>query len=280
MKWNAKAFIPVLAVGALALSGCGGDSGSGSGPSTPTQPEVIVVNGEITSDTTWTANNQYLIQGALFVRTGATLTIQAGTTIFGDQATTGTLVVDRGGRSSPRASAQNPIVFTSTANLGSRARGQWGGLILNGFAPLNMPGGEEEGEGGTGFGGNDPMTRSGCCATSAWSSPGSSSAPTTSSTASPSRAWGAAPAATTSRSTSTRTTASSSSAARAQVPARERGRRRLVRLDRRLPGKGPVLGRPAVGRRRRQRLRGRQPLQRPQRQPSFLADDLQRDPDR
>ncbi len=162
MKWNAEAFLPVLAMGALVLAGCGGGSDSGSGPTTPDQPEVIVVNGEITSDTTWTSNNQYLIQGALFVRAGATLTIQAGATIFGDQATTGTLVVSRGGRLVAQGDANNPIVFTSSAAVGSRARGQWGGIILNGFAPLNIPGGEKEGEGGTGtFGGNDPSDSSG-----------------------------------------------------------------------------------------------------------------------
>jgi hypothetical protein len=161
MKPRVTPFLPVLVAGVLALAGCGGDSG-GSNPSTPSQPEVVVVNGEITSDTTWTANNEYLIQGALFVRTGATLTIQAGTTIFGDQATTGTLVIDRGGQIIAQGEANNPIVFTSSAAVGSRARGQWGGLILNGFAPLNIPGEEKEGEGGTGtFGGNDPSDSSG-----------------------------------------------------------------------------------------------------------------------
>jgi hypothetical protein len=121
-----------------------------------------VVNGEITSDTVWTPNNQYLLQGVVFVRAGATLTIQAGTTIAGDQASTGTLVVDRGARLVAQGDASNPIVFTSSAAPGSRARGQWGGLILNGFAPLNIPGGEKEGEGGTGtFGGNDPNDSSG-----------------------------------------------------------------------------------------------------------------------
>jgi hypothetical protein len=161
MQLRVKALRPVLLIGGLTLAGCGGDSGT-DGPTTPDQPEVVVVNGEITTDTTWTSDNQYLIQGALFVQAGATLTIQAGTTIFGDQATTGTLVVARGGRLVAQGTATAPIVFTSSAAVGSRARGQWGGLILNGFAPLNIPGGEKEGEGGTGtFGGNDPGDSSG-----------------------------------------------------------------------------------------------------------------------
>ncbi|MCG6928586.1 MAG: T9SS C-terminal target domain-containing protein [Acidobacteria bacterium] len=161
MKWNAKAVLPVLAMGALALAGCGGDSNDG-GPTTPDQGQVVIKSGEITADETWTSNNEYLIQGALFVRSGATLTIQAGTTIFGDQATTGTLVIAQGGRLVAQGTATSPIVFTSSAAVGSRARGQWGGVILNGYAPLNVPGGQAQGEGGTGlYGGNDPSDSSG-----------------------------------------------------------------------------------------------------------------------
>jgi hypothetical protein len=161
MQWKVKTVLPVLLIGGLTLAGCSDDNGS-SGPTTPDEGQVVIVNGEITSDTTWTASNEYLIQGALFVRSGATLTIQAGTTIFGDQATTGTLVIARGGRLVAQGTASAPIVFTSSAAVGSRARGQWGGLILNGYAPLNIPGGEAQGEGGTGtYGGNDPSDSSG-----------------------------------------------------------------------------------------------------------------------
>jgi len=161
MQWKTKALLPVLLLGGLTLAGCS-DGDGGNGPTDPGQPDVIVKNGQITASETWTADNRYLIQGALFVRAGATLTIQAGTTIFGDQATTGTLIVDRGAQIIAQGTATSPIVFTSSAAVGSRARGQWGGLILNGRAPLNIPGGEAEGEGGTGtYGGDDPTDSSG-----------------------------------------------------------------------------------------------------------------------
>ena len=94
MQLRMKALSPVLLIGALGLAGCGGDSSTAPSPARAT--DVVVKNGEIAASETWTADNQYLIQGALFVRAGATLSIQAGTTIYGDQATTGTLVIDRG----------------------------------------------------------------------------------------------------------------------------------------------------------------------------------------
>ena len=153
-----RTLLSILVLGVVVSMGCNGDL---TGPDDP-QGDVEVVNGEIVSDTTWVAESRYLIQGALFVRSGATLTIQAGTTITGDQSTVGTLIVDRGARLVAEGDADNPIVFTSAAPPGSRARGQWGGIVLNGWAPINSPGGEKEGEGGTGtFGGNDPSDSSG-----------------------------------------------------------------------------------------------------------------------
>ena len=55
-----------------------------------------------------------------------------------------------------------PIVFTSDQPVGSRARGDWGGLIINGRAPVNIEGGEGVGEADTGvYGGNNPNDNSG-----------------------------------------------------------------------------------------------------------------------
>ena len=53
-------------------------------------------------------------------------------------------------------------MFTSDQPVGSRARGDWGGLIINGRAPVNRPGGLYVGEGDTGIsGGTDPNDNSG-----------------------------------------------------------------------------------------------------------------------
>jgi hypothetical protein len=123
---------------------------------------IVVVSGNITSDTSWGPPDVYLLRGAVFVEDGASLTIAAGTTIYGENATTGTLVVAQGGKIFVNGTREAPVIMTSDRPAGQRGRADWGGLILNGRAPINVPGGVAEGEGDTGsFGGNDPDDSSG-----------------------------------------------------------------------------------------------------------------------
>jgi hypothetical protein len=126
------------------------------------EAQFSTLSGEITSDTALTRDQTWVLQGAVFVRAPATLFIEPGTTIVGENASNGTLIIDRGAKLLAKGTPDAPIVFTSDQPVGSRARGDWGGLILNGFAPLNVPGGIGEGEGSTGaFGGDDPLDDSG-----------------------------------------------------------------------------------------------------------------------
>ena len=123
---------------------------------------VIIVTGEVTGPETWANTNYYVLRGAVFVRSGATLTIEAGTTVIGESGSVGTLIVERGGRLMAVGTPTAPIVFTSDQAPGTRSRGDWGGLIINGRAPLNLEGGEGAGEGDTGvYGGSDPDDNSG-----------------------------------------------------------------------------------------------------------------------
>ena len=123
---------------------------------------VIVVTGEVSANETWTSANYYVLRGAVFVPEGATLNIQAGTHVIGESGSVGTLIVLRGGRLNAIGTATNPVVFTSDQPVGQRGRGDWGGLIINGRAPLNFGSGEAAGEGDTGiYGGNDPNDNSG-----------------------------------------------------------------------------------------------------------------------
>jgi len=125
----------------------------------------VVVSGNITSNTTWTNNGLgYLLQGTVRVQSPAVLTIQAGAVIYGENATVGTLIIEQGARIMATGTPNQPIIFTSDALPGTQTRGQWGGVVLNGRAPVNCgtPGGSCEGEGGSGtYGGNDPDDSSG-----------------------------------------------------------------------------------------------------------------------
>ncbi len=128
---------------------------------------VRVIRGRFTGNVTLTSDTYWVLRGAVFIGAGdgtstATLTIAAGTRIVGETATRGTLVIERGARIIANGTAAAPIVMTSDQPVGTRFRGDWGGLIINGRAPLNLPGGVGIGEGQTGvYGGADPNDNSG-----------------------------------------------------------------------------------------------------------------------
>jgi hypothetical protein len=129
----------------------------------PTGPAPVVVSAQtITTNTTWTRNNIYLLNGFVYVDNGATLTIEPGTIIKGDLTNKGSLIIRRGARIDARGTATQPIVFTSNQPAGSRAPGDWGGIIICGNAPQNLPGNPTI-EGGVvaNFGGTDPNDNSG-----------------------------------------------------------------------------------------------------------------------
>lgn len=79
----------------------------------------------------------YVLKGWVYVTTGATLTIEAGTVIKGDKDTKAALIVERGGKVIAQGTADLPIVFTSNQTAGSRKPGDWGGIIMCGKAKNN-----------------------------------------------------------------------------------------------------------------------------------------------
>lgn len=106
---------------------------------TPYPASNVNVTGVLTGNITWTSNNVYLLQGLVYVDSLATLTIQPGTIIKGDDATpNSSLIVQRGGKLIAEGTQCNPIVFTTEATAGNRAIGQWGGIILLGRARHNL----------------------------------------------------------------------------------------------------------------------------------------------
>jgi hypothetical protein len=100
-------------------------------------PRVDVTQ-DITTNTTWTRGNIYVLKGFIKVANGATLTIESGTRIEGDFNTLGaSLFVLRGARIIANGTAQDPIVFTSSRPVGQRQPGDWGGMIIVGNAIIN-----------------------------------------------------------------------------------------------------------------------------------------------
>ncbi|MFB6249660.1 MAG: PKD domain-containing protein [Salinibacter sp.] len=109
---------------------------------------TVVVTNDVESNTTWTSNKTYILDGLVFVD-GATLTIEPGTVVKGRQKSqistndgASALIVKKSGKIDASGQPDTPIIFTSTADdlsdpgdLGPQIRGLWGGVVLLGNAP-------------------------------------------------------------------------------------------------------------------------------------------------
>lgn len=127
----------------------------------------VEVDSDVLTDTTWTNNYAYrLIKGGedFPVHVGGkgvqdqtdaisptVLTIEPGTVVYGNKDALGTLSVARGSQLIANGTPLMPIIFTSEFPVGQRSSGDWGGLVLNGWAYVGSETGEREGEGETGF---------------------------------------------------------------------------------------------------------------------------------
>lgn len=124
----------------------------------------VTISSNITTNTTWTNNNVYLLTGGfLYVTNNATLTIEKGTIIQGNASS---LVITRGAKIIAEGTPEQPIVMTSYQTAGNRAAGDWGGLLVLGKATINDPAGERVAEGGIDatmglYGGTDDQDSSG-----------------------------------------------------------------------------------------------------------------------
>lgn len=129
----------------------------------PASGSIITLAGNITSNITLKSDVGYTLDGWVYVKDGATITIEPGTVIKGKTGSKASLIIERGGKIKAEGSAQKPIVFTSEKPAGQRAAGDWGGVIICGKAPINPTGGEAEIEGGVGtkYGGTSPNDNSG-----------------------------------------------------------------------------------------------------------------------
>ncbi|WP_353266735.1 hypothetical protein [Gemmatimonas sp.] len=102
---------------------------------------TVVLSGSIPANRTLTADTNWVLRGFVYVNSGATLTINAGTRIVGDTTALGSaLFVLRGARLNAIGTAAAPIVFTSQRAPGSRSPGDWGGIVIVGNARANRTG--------------------------------------------------------------------------------------------------------------------------------------------
>lgn len=97
----------------------------------------------ITENRTLTPDNAYSIRGIVTVRNNATLTIEPGTIIIGQPGSQppSVLLVANNGKLVAEGTRSRPIIMTSSQPIGRRQRGDWGGLVMLGSAPINDPGG-------------------------------------------------------------------------------------------------------------------------------------------
>ncbi len=98
----------------------------------------------ITTTVTLDASKVYLLKSICVVKSGAKLVIPAGTVIRGRGNTAASpkeyacIVVERGGQIDVQGTSSKPVVMTSSKAVGSRDRGDWGGLLLAGKAVNNQ----------------------------------------------------------------------------------------------------------------------------------------------
>lgn len=165
MKMNQKVVLGLLTAGTVMFTGCGGSVASGGGTivsgttssgggTCPAQTnylagettllgkEVCQLDANILSDLILTSDKIWSL-GANLVKVGddgannPTLTVQAGTTIYGKVG--GALIIQRGAKIQAIGTAADPIIMTGEADLllGSTNRGQWAGVVIAGKAPNN-----------------------------------------------------------------------------------------------------------------------------------------------
>jgi hypothetical protein len=132
----------LIAVTSMTVASCvkvnfdGDEDGGGINTEDPNQTRILT--GSYERDITLEGGT-YTLKGYVYFTSGKTLTIPEGTVIKSDTSQKGALIIERGAKIQANGSASKPIVFTSGKAAGSRARGDWGGIILLGKAPTNRP---------------------------------------------------------------------------------------------------------------------------------------------
>lgn len=163
MKKLLFAFSLLMLLGAVSCVKVNFDDGADDTGGGTVDPGSNIISGVISSSKFY-AKGKWILKGYVYVTEGATVTFEAGCIVQSDVTEKGALIIERGAKIIAQGTAANPIVFTSGKPAGSRAPGDWGGIILLGKAPTNRPldpAPTIEGGVGRQYGGTDPLDESG-----------------------------------------------------------------------------------------------------------------------
>ncbi|TDD99281.1 hypothetical protein [Flavobacterium cellulosilyticum] len=121
--------------------------------------DATSLKGDITANLSL-PKGDYILDGALVVKSGFKLTIAAGSTFKATPGGTNVyLAVEQGAKIDASGTAALPILFTS--NSGNPRAGDWGGLLLMGKAPISGGGTATTEVVDFTYGGTDPADNSG-----------------------------------------------------------------------------------------------------------------------
>lgn len=152
--------LSVIALAGIFAASCSEDE-LPSTPVDPTNPEATnVLTGSITAAKTLSADEVYTLKGSVIVESGAKLIVPAGTRIESDKSDgLDALIINQGAKIEAVGTAEAPIVFTEV----SKTIGSWGGIVILGRAPINVPGGTSSPEFSSEltYGGQKPADNSG-----------------------------------------------------------------------------------------------------------------------
>ncbi len=126
-----------MAIAMTLITSCSKSDDNDPPPVIPPAPTDTTLVGTLTANKTLTADKTWILKGYVYVPNNITLTIEAGTTIKSDLVDKGALLIERGGKIQAVGTADKPIVFTSGKPAGSRAPGDWGGVVILGRARTN-----------------------------------------------------------------------------------------------------------------------------------------------
>ncbi|KOO36616.1 lipoprotein, partial [Chrysochromulina tobinii] len=154
-------------------------------PAVADRDDSVALCGTLSADRMLYSGALYVLTCQMFVPSGLSLGIQAGVTIYASPVASGgggapALIIEKGGFLLAEGTSISPITFTAfnptvsssssvvtdASNPGAltvlETKGKWGGLILLGNAPTNMPTTTEiEGITGRTYGGTNPTDSSG-----------------------------------------------------------------------------------------------------------------------